>query len=121
MVNLGVAWDSKGEPEIAQKYYEAALGISPTDSVAKCRLASSLYAQARYSDAMDLLREIIDEKPGSYCAYFTLGVAFADAGIYSDAIRMWKKVIELSPDSPEAVSARESIDVLERFVLKTKP
>ena len=43
-------------------------------------------------------------------------MAFADAGIYRDAIRMWKKVVELAPGSPEAVSAQESIDVLEKFV-----
>jgi DUF1365 family protein len=45
-----------------------------------------------------------------------MGVAFADAGIYRDAIRMWRKVVELAPDSPEAVSAKESIDVLEKFL-----
>ena len=43
-------------------------------------------------------------------------MAFADAGIYRDAIRMWKKVVELAPGSPEAVSAKESIEVLEKFV-----
>ena len=38
-----------------------------------------------------------------------LGVAFADAGIYRDAIRMWRKVVELAPDSPEAVSAKPTL------------
>jgi len=45
-----------------------------------------------------------------------MGVAFADAGLYRDAIRMWKKVVELAPSSAEAQSAKESIDVLERFL-----
>ena len=31
---------------------------------------------------------------------------------------MWRKVIELAPTSPEANSAKESIDVLEKFVKK---
>ena len=52
----------------------------------------------------------------AHCAYFTMGVAFADAGLYRDAIRMWKKVVELAPASPEAQSAKESVDVLERFL-----
>jgi len=43
-------------------------------------------------------------------------VAFADAGIYREAIRMWRKVVEIAPDSPEAASARESIEVLQKFV-----
>ena len=55
---------------------------------------------------------MIRDKPKAFCAYFTMGVAFADAGIYREAIRMWKKVVEIAPDSPEAASARESIDVL---------
>ena len=60
--------------------------------------------------------KLIAEKPRSHCAYFTLGVAFADAGIYRDAIRMWQRVVELAPNSPEAVSAQESITVLQKFV-----
>jgi hypothetical protein len=59
---------------------------------------------------------VLQRTPGSYCAYFTLGVAFADAGIYRDAIRMWQKVVELAPGSPEALSAQESITVLQKFV-----
>ena len=43
-------------------------------------------------------------------------MAFADAGIYKDAIRVWRKVIELAPNSSEANSAKESIEVLEKFV-----
>ena len=65
---------------------------------------------------MTLLRELVAKQPRSHCAYFTMGVAFADAGLYRDAIRMWKKVVELSPGSAEAQSAKESIDVLERFL-----
>jgi cytochrome c-type biogenesis protein CcmH/NrfG len=117
LVNLGAAFDAAGQPATAQTYYREALTVSPGDSVATCRLASSLYAQANYKDAMKLLRSMIGQTgTGAYCAYFTLGVAFADAGIYRDAIRMWKKVIEIAPNSPEANSARESIDVLQKFV-----
>jgi tetratricopeptide (TPR) repeat protein len=116
LVNLGAAYDAAGQPAQAQTYYKEALQISPGDSVATCRLASSLYSQANYKEAMRLLRSMIGKGTGAYCAYFTLGVAFADAGIYRDAIRMWKKVIEIAPESAEANSAKESIEVLEKFV-----
>ena len=82
--------------------------MAPADSMAACRMASSKYAQGKYDEAMDLLRDMIAKQPRAHCAYFTLGVAFADAGIYRDAIRMWRKVVEIAPDSPEAVSAKES-------------
>ena len=116
LVNLGAAFDAAGKAEAAQDYYRQALKGAPDDSVAMCRLASSLYASAKTAEAVDLLRQVIKKQPNSYCAYFTMGVAFADAGIYRDAIRMWRKVIALAPQSPEAVSATESIEVLERYV-----
>jgi tetratricopeptide (TPR) repeat protein len=116
LVNMGIAADAIGHADVAQDYYTRALAIAPDDSLAGCRMASSKYAQGKYDEAMTMLRELIARNPRSHCAYFTLGVAFADAGIYRDAIRMWKKVVELAPDSPEAVSAKESIDVLEKFL-----
>jgi cytochrome c-type biogenesis protein CcmH/NrfG len=117
LVNLGAAYDASGTPAAAQGYYREALKLAPGDSVATCRLASSLYAAGTYKEAMSLLRGMVgDGSKGAYCAYFTLGVAFADAGIYRDAIRMWKKVIEIAPNSAEAASARESIEVLSQFV-----
>jgi Flp pilus assembly protein TadD len=116
MVNLGAALDAGGRSELAQAYYLKVLSISPNDSIAGCRLASSLYSQGKYSDAMARLRDIIEQHPNAYCAYFTMGVAFADAGIYKDAIRMWQKVVQIAPDSPEAASAKESMDVLDKYV-----
>ena len=116
LVNLGVVNDAQGRATDAQKFYTQALDVAPGDSVAMCRLASSYYAVGQYDLAMTNLRELIRKKPRSHCAYFTMGVAFADAGIYRDAIRMWRKVVELAPTSPEALSAKESIEVLEKFI-----
>jgi Flp pilus assembly protein TadD len=116
LVNLGAAHDASGQADQAQVRYREALELAPQDSLAACRLASSLYSQGKHQESVDLLRDTIHDQPRSYCAYFTLGVAFADASIYRDAIRMWRKVIEVAPTSPEAASARESIEVLEKFV-----
>jgi Flp pilus assembly protein TadD len=116
LVNLGVALDNLSRAEEAQGYYRQAITIAPMDSLASCRLATSLYAQGKFPESMALLRDLIAKQPRSHCAYFTMGVAFADAGLYRDAIRMWKKVVELAPASAEAQSAKESIDVLERFL-----
>jgi Flp pilus assembly protein TadD len=115
-VNLGAALDANNRAAQAQPYYREVLAAFPGDSVASCRLASSMYSQGRYGDAVRLLDEVIERSPRAPCAYFSMGVAFADAGIYRDAMRMWRKVVELAPDSPEGISARESIEVLEKFV-----
>jgi cytochrome c-type biogenesis protein CcmH/NrfG len=115
-LRLLVNHDALGHGKDAQDFYGKALEIAPGDSVATCRLASSLYADGKHQQSIDLLRGLLQHSPNSYCAYFQLGVAFADAGIYRDAIRMWQKVVELAPTSPEAVSAQESITVLQKFV-----
>jgi tetratricopeptide (TPR) repeat protein len=116
LVNLGVALDNLSRSDDAQGYYKQAIALAPNDSLANCRLASSLYAQGKFADSVGLLRNLIAKQPRWPCAYFTMGVAFADAGLYRDAIRMWKKVVELEPTSAEAQSAKESIDVLEKFL-----
>lgn len=116
LVNLGVSYDAGGRPVDAQGFYDQALKLAPGDSVALCRKASSIYGQGNYAAAMDILREVVRTKPTAYCAYFTLGVAFADAGLYRDAIRMWRKVVDLAPASADAISARESIEVLEKYL-----
>lgn len=116
LVNLGIALDQEGQHVPAQSSYRDALAQFPGDSIASCRLAMSLYAQNRYSEAMDIARDLIRRSPGAYCAYFAMGVAFADAGMYRDAIRMWQKVVDLAPSSPEAISAKESLEVLEKVV-----
>lgn len=115
-VNLGAALDASNRPNDAQRHYRQVLAAFPDDSVASCRLASSLYAQGKHGEAVHLLDEVVRRSPRAYCAYFTLGVAFADAGIYRDAMRMWRKVVEIAPASPEGIGARESIEVLEKYV-----
>jgi len=121
LVNLGAAYDALGQAQNAQNMYNEALKATPGDTVATCRLASSLYSTGEYAKSMDLLRELVKRNPNAYCAYFTLGVAFADAGIYRDAIRMWEKVVAIAPTSPEALSAKESIDVLQRVLQTSTP
>ena len=116
LVNLGVALDNLSRSDEAQAYYRQALTVSPNDSLAGCRLATSLYAQGKFSDSRTLLRDLVARQPRSYCAFFQMGVAFADAGLYRDSVRMFKKVVELAQASSEAQSAKETIDVLEKFV-----
>src|SRR5207244_7034961 len=58
----------------------------------------------------------LEVHPKSYCTYFTMGVAFADAQMFRDAIRCWDKVAELGPHTPEAESASESMKLLKEYI-----
>jgi len=72
LVNLGVALDNLSRSDEAQAYYRQALTVSPNDSLAGCRLATSLYAQGKFSDSMTLLRDLVARQPRSYCAFFQI-------------------------------------------------
>jgi tetratricopeptide (TPR) repeat protein len=117
-VNFGAALDAIGKGSDARAAYRVALAHAPGDEIALCRLGASLYAGGSKAAAMDTLRVTLAKYPSSYCAYFTLGVAFADAQMYDEAIRAWEKVVAAAPDTPEALSAKESIATL-RELMKT--
>jgi tetratricopeptide (TPR) repeat protein len=115
-VNRGASYDALGRGVDARHMYRKALGLSADDPVALCRLGASLYASGERAAAMDTLRLTLRKHPDSYCAYFTLGVAFADQQIYRDAIRAWEKVVAIAPGTPEALSAKESIETLRELI-----
>ncbi len=117
-VNLGAAWDAVGRAELARAAYGEALAIRADDEIALCRFASSYYAQGKKDSAMIMLRKTMAVHPKSHCSYFTLGVAFADGGMFREAIAAWGKVIEYAPGSPEAESATESVKLLKEYLGK---
>ncbi len=111
-VNLGAAHDALGHGLQAQAAYRQALAVRESDEIALCRLSASLYASNQRAAAMDTLRLTLQRHPQSYCAYFTLGVAFADAQMFREAVRAWEKVPQYGPGTPEAQAAQESIQSL---------
>jgi Flp pilus assembly protein TadD len=116
-VNLGAAEDALGKGADARVAYRKALALNPGDEIALCRLGASHYSTGQKTAAMDTLRVALAQHPHSYCAYFQLGVAFADAGMYKEAIRAWEKVVDYGPGTPESASAQESIQVLREQML----
>ncbi len=117
-VNQGAAWDAIGHGQDARVAYRRALEIKPDDEIALCRMASSFYAVGIRDSAMGVLRQTLAKHPKSHCSYFTLGVAYADGGMFREAIAAWQKVGEYSPGSPEAESANESVTLLKQYLGK---
>ena len=117
-VNLGASQDAIGHGGLAREAYRKALAIRADDEIALCRLASSFYAVGIKDSAMLVLRETIAKHPRSHCSYYTLGVAFADGGMFREAIAAWEKVAEYAPGSDEAASARETVHLLKEYLGK---
>jgi protein O-GlcNAc transferase len=119
MVNLGVVLNESGKSEEALKYFESALALSPDDVTVLCNKGQALYALQKYSQATDLYRKGIQLDANAQLPHYLLGVAFADAGIYREAIVEWEKVVKIDPKSEAATTALEGIKVL-RTLLPTE-
>lgn len=117
-VNLGASQDAIGHGFEARTAYGRALALRPDDEIAMCRMASSFYAVGIKDSAMIVLRNTLKAHPQSHCSYFTLGVAYADGGMFREAIAAWEKVGEYAPGSPEAESAKESVRLLKEYLGK---
>ena len=116
LVNLGVVLNEGGKSQDALVQLEKALAVTPKDSEVLAVKGQILYALKRYSEAIDLYKQAIRENSKSQKGHYWLGVAFADAGIYREAVNEWKTVVEIDPTSSDAGTAREGIDVLQQML-----
>jgi len=115
MVNLGGLYSDLEQHEEAIGYFEKALAIDPEDCKARSNLGNSYYALQRYPDAMFEYKRAVSLDPKCYSAMYNIAVAFADAGLFREAVNWWKKVDKAAPGTEAARNARENISILERF------
>jgi Flp pilus assembly protein TadD len=112
LVNLGVVLNEGAESEKALTYFDRALVLAPQDITVLCNKAQALYALQRYPEAIDLYRKSLELEPNNQLPHYLLGVAFADAGIYREAIAEWERVVAIDPTTEAAKTAAEGIKVL---------
>jgi tetratricopeptide (TPR) repeat protein len=115
MVNLGGLYSDQEQQEEAIKWFEKALALDPENCKARSNLGNAYYAGQRYPDAMFEYRRAIEKDPSCCSAMYNIAVAFADAGLFRDAVTWWKKVEQICPGTEAARSARENINILDRF------
>jgi len=112
MTNLGVVLNESGKSEEALRYFDSALALAPNDITVMCNKGQAFYALRRYPEAINLYLAATKLNPASQLPHYLLGVAFADAGIYREAIVEWEKVVQADPKSDTATTALEGIKVL---------
>ncbi|KPJ58960.1 MAG: hypothetical protein AMJ46_13090 [Latescibacteria bacterium DG_63] len=116
LVNRGAVLNELGRIEDAMASFQQALSVNPRDPKALLNMGNSLYALRRYDDAMARYQLAVASDSTFVEGYYYIGIAFADAGIYREAIREWQKVIEISPNSEVARNAKDNIEVLMVFL-----
>lgn len=113
MVNLGIVLNEGGKSEEALQHFDRAEQLSPADITVLCNKGQALYALQRYSDAVGYYLKAIEIEPLNQLPHYLLGVAFADVGIYREAIREWRLVVSIDAETEAAKTASEGIQVLQ--------
>ena len=90
----------QGMQDRAIAEFRRALEIRP-DAGTKEDLAKSLSAAGRHSEALDMYQSVLKERPTAE-NYFSIALAHAKKGSYSEAESFFRKAVELKPDFAEA-------------------
>ena len=91
----------------ALQSYEWALAIRPSHRSARYNFALALKKGRHFNEAASELQTIIDNRPDDVDAHFELAKLYANQlGDAESARRHYKRVLELNPNHPQAVSIR---------------
>ena len=121
LVNLGGLYADLEQHEDALEYFEKALGLNPDDCKARSNLGNSYYAMERYPDAMYEYMRAVEIDSKCYSALYNIAVAFADAGLFREAVKWWERVEKVAPGTDAARNARENADILKPFTQPPPP
>ncbi len=94
------------DKEAKIKLYRRAISADPRFALAHINLAQVLLGEGRYGEAMNALLRAHVQLKGSEAEpdiLNLLGVATMNLGMWEDAVRVWKRSLELSPGHPEVL------------------
>jgi len=100
--NLGVAYDARGQADMAIGEYEDALRLNPGLADAHNNMGTALRAKGRLEEAIKEYLTALELKPGHTMARHNLGLSYACLGEYDDAVREYREAIRLKPGFVEA-------------------
>jgi len=109
LANISVVLIELGHFHEAIEALDAAQRLAPEDPFLLCQVAAARSAMGEVEASVRALLQAIAIDPGNQTAHYRLGVAFAEAGIYKEAIREWQAVLRSDETSDIAAMARRNI------------
>ena len=101
--NIGVALERKKQSQEAQKHFQEAIKLDPNMGEAYLALGNSYLAEKKFdTPAIEALVKAGELMPGSYAAFYNLGVCYANIGKYAEAEQAFRKATEIDPKEPVA-------------------
>jgi Flp pilus assembly protein TadD len=99
---LGWCYGRQDKIEEATKAFDQAVALDPGNETTYLDLGTLLLEHRQDELALALGRETVGKFPNSYRALMLRGMAEADLGYLTDAVKSFGRVVELNPESPEA-------------------
>lgn len=108
--NLGYCSSLGGDLTRSMRAYERALALKPESVAARYNFAVMLKKAGYMRDAAIQLIRILEENPGETRVHFTLANIYAQQlRLNTEAMRHYRKVLELNPQHPQAGEIRKWI------------
>jgi len=117
MVNLALMYDENESWAKAIETFERAAELNPENPDVWSHMGNTYYAQGMFKDAMSHYRLALSVDEKATHALYSIGIAFADAGIFREAVRYWTRVSQLEPDSELGHSASENVELLQKYLI----
>ncbi len=132
MVNLGSIWDDRAETmgdrveynkriAEADKMYNLALSVDPTDEKARCNLGSLYLRQRKTSEALAEFKKTLEYNPESALAHYNMAIMFAESKIYREALAEWDMASKLDPDGDIGDRSRDNIKIVKDLMNAPTP
>lgn len=100
--NLGVAYDARGQEDMAIGEYREALWLDPGLADAHNNLGTALRAKGLIDEAAREYKEALAIRPGHAMARYNLGLSYACRREYDRAIEEYTEALRLKPAFVEA-------------------
>jgi tetratricopeptide (TPR) repeat protein len=111
---LGLSMLLSDDAEGAVERFTIAVALEPDNVDYKRSLAEGLGQLERYSEAQAVLAAAGTMAPDDPGLIYQQAVNFQNLGRNDDAVAAYKRVVELDPDSMDAIVAQRFIELLER-------
>ena len=99
--HIAECYEREGDAQEAANALRTALKYAPEDAALRAKLANMLMDSGRVGSAMSALEKTLEVDPRNVDALMRLAYLYAEDWRY-DPIPLWRRVLEIQPDHPEA-------------------
>lgn len=117
MVNLALSYDTERQYDTAIEVFERAAAIDSTNADLWSHWGNTYYSKNEYGKGMAYYRKALALDPNAAHALYSIGVAFADAGMFREAVNYWTRVSQLEQDSELGRNAAENVELLLKYLV----